>query len=150
MNEIGRSARSTSVTFVPRVAKKDAYSMPITPPPTTIIVRGISRSEEILSLVRTIGNSSFDWSGHPAGITGFVPHANRVNDVVICRSPSGLSIAIVFALMKEANPLKILILFLSRLERINCCSSWMTEETRSSSIGIVNWIGSAPAAERDR
>src|SRR5215468_10282297 len=35
-----RSRRSTTVTPIPSMAKIDAYSIPMTPPPTTVIARG--------------------------------------------------------------------------------------------------------------
>ena len=150
MNEIGRAARSTSVTLVPSTAKNDAYSTPITPPPTTTRLWGISLSRPTVSLVRTIGESSDAWSGQPGGSTGRVPHASSVNAVVRVRSPSALSIEMVCSSTNDAKPQKILIPLRRSVARISCCSSWITDETRASSISIVRLTWSMPAASSER
>jgi hypothetical protein len=48
-----RVRRSTIVTSIPRAEKTDAYSMPITPPPTTVMERGSRSSGSKPSLVMT-------------------------------------------------------------------------------------------------
>ena len=53
-NSNGRSRRSITVTSTPSAANIDAYSMPITPAPTTASVRGSVSSFVISSLVMTM------------------------------------------------------------------------------------------------
>jgi hypothetical protein len=62
---------STTVTLVPSAANIDAYSMPITPAPTTTIDVGMVLRSRIpsLSSTRSVSKST------PVGRSGFVPVA---------------------------------------------------------------------------
>ena len=64
---------STSVTRTPSVAMMQAYSAPMTPPPTTIIVLGSELRFRISSLVRIVCSLN----GTCAGRAGLVPTATR-------------------------------------------------------------------------
>ncbi|SHX72698.1 Uncharacterised protein [Mycobacteroides abscessus subsp. abscessus] len=62
---------STTVTLVPRAANMDAYSMPITPAPTTTIDPGMNRRFKMPSESRT----RFSSKATPSGRAGLVPVA---------------------------------------------------------------------------
>ena len=94
-----RSRLSTTVTFVPSTPNIDAYSMPITPAPTTVIVRGtwcssLSRPSESMT-VRSSNSTD-------AGRAGRVPLAMMIRRARIGSSLS--SILIVFASSNRAWP----------------------------------------------
>jgi hypothetical protein len=79
-----RSRCSTTVTRVPRAANIEAYSIPITPAPTTTIDRGMARSERIPSesMIRSSSKSTL------AGRAGWVPVAITILAPVTRRSLS--------------------------------------------------------------
>ncbi len=66
-----RGRLSTSVTSTPRAANIDAYSTPMTPAPTTIIVRGRSLRPRMPSESRIVSPST----ATPGGAAGRVPVA---------------------------------------------------------------------------
>ena len=94
-----RSRLSTTVTLVPSAPNIDAYSTPITPAPTTVIVRGtlcssLSRPSESIT-VRSSNSTE-------AGRAGRVPHAMMMRRARIGSSES--SIRTVLASSKWAWP----------------------------------------------
>jgi hypothetical protein len=68
------------VTFVPRAPNIDAYSMPMTPAPTTVIVRG-TRLCSFSSPSESITDSSSKRT--EAGRAGRVPTARMMRSAVI-------------------------------------------------------------------
>ncbi len=141
MNEMGRSCASTSVTCVPRRANIDAYSTPITPPPTTTSARGRVRSDTMSSLVKISDPSVV----HPGGTRARVPVAMRTWSAVMRRSPERPSTSSVCASTKLAEPLISVTSLRRSWSRITRPSSDITCSTRRSSISIVGRTGSIPA-----
>src|SRR5262249_7097212 len=66
-----RSRCSTRVTAMPRAANIEAYSTPITPPPTTVMARGKRRRLKISSLVIPVAAE-----GRSRGLGGAGPHGD--------------------------------------------------------------------------
>jgi hypothetical protein len=73
---------SMTVTLVPSAANIEAYSMPITPAPTTIIVLGIRSSPRMLSESMIVCSSKSTVSGR----AGLVPVAITIFSAVTFRS----------------------------------------------------------------
>ena len=73
---------STTVTLVPSAANIDAYSMPITPAPTTIMVRGILSRPRMPSESMIVCSSK----STVAGRAGLVPVAITIFSAVTWRS----------------------------------------------------------------
>ncbi len=73
-----RSRRSTTVTLVPRAANMEAYSMPITPAPTTTIESGTRSSRIMPSESITVRSSNSTLSGR----AGRVPVAMMILSAV--------------------------------------------------------------------
>ena len=80
-NSSGRSRRSTSVTATPRAARMDVYSIPMTPAPTTHIVRGSCFRRTMSSVSRMISPSRLT----PGEGAGWVPTAIRMCSAVTRR-----------------------------------------------------------------
>ena len=72
---------STTVTLVPSAAKIEAYSMPITPAPTTTIEVGMKSRRTISSESSTRSQSK----SMPSGRRGVVPVAMTMNSLVSVR-----------------------------------------------------------------
>ena len=80
-----RGRWSTTVTFVPRRPNIDAYSTPITPAPTTVMLRG-SRWCRFSSPSESITCSSSNCTS--CGRAGYVPAAMMMLAAVTCLAPS--------------------------------------------------------------
>ena len=101
MNMSGRPALSIIVTFTPSAAKIDAYSLAITPPPSTVSDDGRYSIDRIESLSRM-----FSWSiGISGGLRGRDPVATMITSAVNRRrSPSTVSISTTRSDRKRARP----------------------------------------------
>jgi hypothetical protein len=108
-----------------------AYSLPITPPPTTVNERGSSSIVNIWSLSST----RFPSKGIPSGWVGVEPTAMRMLSPRTFRSPSML---IVFGSTKHALPRTMVIPRDSSRRSCHLTSDAMTlsQRSRSSCIGI--------------
>ena len=79
-----RSRRSTTVTSIPSAAKIEAYSIPMTPPPTTVIARGSRFRRMMSSLVIATSPSTTA----PGGVTARVPTATTILSARTGRDPA--------------------------------------------------------------
>ncbi len=111
-----RSRPSTSVMRVPSAAKRHAYSVPMTPPPTTVIEVGTRSRFRMLSLSTT--SRSFD--AMPRGADGDEPVAmSRISACSLrITSPRASRTATVRASSKTASPKTSATEWRSRLRRI--------------------------------
>ncbi len=96
-----RGRCSTTVTLVPRAANIDAYSMPITPAPTTTIERGMCLRSRIWSESTMVAPSN----STVAGRAGRVPTAMTIlSALATFLSPPASSIWTVCESMNDAVP----------------------------------------------
>ncbi len=121
---------SSSVTLTPRQAKIEAYSEPITPPPTTVSVSGMRSSSRIVSESTTSGSSK----GMPSGRRGRLPVAIRILSALTLRCPSSSSVC---ASTKLALPCTISTFTLRRRSVTSSISFWITRFLRASSSATV-------------
>src|SRR3569833_1959912 len=101
-NSSMRSRRSTTVTLVPRAANIEAYSMPITPAPTTTMVCGRCSRLMMPSESMMVDSSNSTVSGR----AGCVPVAMMILSAVkpVSRPVSGSSTSMVCGSVKRAVP----------------------------------------------
>jgi hypothetical protein len=96
----GRSRRSTTVTSTPSTAKIDAYSIPMTPPPTTVIARGRRLRPTMSSLVIATSPSRTA----PGGVTARVPTATTIEAARTARVPDSDRTSSVCGSWNRASP----------------------------------------------
>ena len=130
-NSSGRSRRSTRVTFTPRAAKIEVYSMPITPAPTTASVRGSCRRRTTSSVVRITSPSAFT----PGVGAGCVPTAIRMCSAVTWRHPASERMTSVCGSRNDASPWTIVTSFRRSWFSMTSISRVITVSTPAKSWG---------------
>jgi hypothetical protein len=123
-----RGRASTTVTFVPRRPNIDAYSTPITPAPTTTMLRG-SRWWRCRSPSESMIVSSSKCT--PFGRAGLVPQAMTMLAAVISFLPSSSVMQMVCSSTNEPSPNSSPTRLRRNCSRTTCASAPTTRAVRS-------------------
>ena len=124
---------SITVTLVPSAANMEAYSMPITPPPTTTSARGRCGSFRMPSESSTVESSNSTVFGR----FGRVPTAITMLSAVMRRSSLPAVTATVCGSTKRASPCSICTWLRASWLRTTSTSRWITACVRQNRSSIV-------------